>query len=628
VSAILTPLQRHLAILLVAGVATSASAFQDEGDVVVRDIQFQGVTSVSETRLRAALATRESSSLPWGDRYFFDRTRLEVDLKRIQAYYADRGFPDARVVSTDVQLNEDEDEVRVIIAVEEGEPVRIAGVHLAGFDVLEPDEQPPPASLPLEVGAPRDRQAVVEAVDQATNLLRDRGYPYAHVTSEEAPVESSRDIQITLRAEPGPLAYFGPVDIVGNTTVSARVIQRQLSFQPGDLYRSSLVQESQRRLYGLQLFQFVNVQQLDPNVPSEQVWMRVTVSERDHQRLDFGVGYGTEEKARVEGQYQHLNFFGGARTAGVQARWSSLDRGLRFQLEQPYLLSPHQSLLLDGQQWRTETPAYQSILTGGEATVTRRAGLYTSFAGSLSTEYSSSSVSADALNDPTLRDELIALGLDPTTGRQDGSLNTLIFDATRDTTDNPLDATRGYHLALRVERAGGWLPGTFNYTLLSGDAHHFLGIGERAIVATRLQLGSLGADDADPANVPFSKKYFLGGATSNRGWGRFEISPLSASGLPIGGTSVAAFTIELRLRIWSDVGGVAFLDAGNVWAENWTVRLDDLRYAIGLGFRYDTPVGPVRVDYGYQLNPIEGLLIDGEPQRRRWRLHFSIGQAF
>jgi outer membrane protein insertion porin family/translocation and assembly module TamA len=628
VSAILTPLQRLLAFLLVAGVATSAPAFQDEGDVVVRDIQFQGVTSVSDTRLRSVLATRESSSLPWGDRYDFDRTRLEADLKRIQAYYADRGFPDARVVSTDVQLNEEEDEVRIIIAIEEGEPVRIAGVDLAGFDVLEPDQQQPLASLPLEIGAPRDRQAVVQAVEEATNLLRDRGYPYAQVTSEEAPVESSRDIQMTLRAEPGPLAYFGPVDIVGNTTVSARVIQRQLSFQPGDLYRRSLVQESQRRLYGLQLFQFVNVQQLDPNVPSEQVWMRVTVSERDHQRLNFGVGYGTEEKARVEGQYQHLNFFGGARTAGVQARWSSLDRGLRFQFEQPYLMSPHLSLLLDGQQWRTDTPAYQSILTGGEETVTRRAGLYTSFAGSLSTEYSSSSVSADALNDPTLRDELIALGLDPTTGRQDGSLNTLIFDGTRDTTDNPLDATRGYHLALRVERAGGWLPGTFNYTLVSGDAHYFLGIDEGAIVATRLQLGSLGADDADPANVPFSKKYFLGGATSNRGWGRFEISPLSASGLPIGGTSVAAFTTELRLRLWGDVGGVAFLDAGNVWAENWTVRLDDLRYAIGLGFRYGTPVGPVRVDFGYQLNPIEGLLIDGEPQRRRWRLHFSIGQAF
>ncbi len=616
-------------LAFVAATATSAFAFQDDGEVVVRDLTFHGVRSIDVSRLRAALATRKSSALPWGDRYSFDRARLETDLRRIQAFYADRGYPDARVTSVDVQFSDSGDAVRIVITIEEGEPVRVEAVLFTGFDVLEPGERESLRSdVPLIVGRPRDRQAVIASIERAANVLRDRGYPYARVTTSESTGGNGRDVRINLHAEPGPLAIFGPVDIVGSAGVSARVIQRQLSFAPGDLYRRSLVQESQRRLYGLELFQFVNVEQLDPAVESEQVWMRVTVAERDHQRLNFGVGYGTEEKGRVEGEYQHLNFFGGARTAGAHARWSSLDRGVRLNLEQPYLFSPHLSLRMDGQQWRTDTPAYQSILTGGEATVTRRAGLYTSISLSVSAEYTSSSVSADALNDPTLRDELIALGLDPTTGRQDGSLNTLAADVSRDTTDNPLDATRGYHVTLHTERAGGVLPGTFDYAALSADAHVFLPVGERTVVATRLQLGSLGAADDDPKNIPFSKKFFLGGATSLRGWGRFQISPLSASGLPIGGTSVAAFTTELRFPIWSSLGGVVFLDAGNVWAENWTVRLDDLRYAAGTGLRYATPVGPVRVDFGYQLNPIEGLLVNGQPQERRWRLHFSIGQAF
>jgi outer membrane translocation and assembly module TamA len=87
-------------------------------------------------------------------------------------------------------------------------------------------------------------------------------------------------------------------------------------------------------------------------------------------------------------------------------------------------------------------------------------------------------------------------------------------------------------------------------------------------------------------------------------------------------------TVEARIRLIGQLGAVLFLDAGNVWEDEWQVRTDDLRYAAGPGLRYITPVGPVRVDFGYQLNPIPGLLVDGKPEGRRWRIHFSIGQAF
>jgi outer membrane protein insertion porin family len=128
--------------------------------------------------------------------------------------------------------------------------------------------------------------------------------------------------------------------------------------------------------------------------------------------------------------------------------------------------------------------------------------------------------------------------------------------------------------------------------------------------------------------VPFSKKYFLGGASSIRGWGRYEVSPLGTSGFPIGGSSEVAFSSELRAVLRGALGGVVFVDGGNVWKEEWKVDLSDLRYAVGLGLRYQTRVGPARFDYGYQLNPIDGLLVNGKEQARRWRVHFSIGQAF
>ncbi len=147
------------------------------------------------------------------------------------------------------------------------------------------------------------------------------------------------------------------------------------------------------------------------------------------------------------------------------------------------------------------------------------------------------------------------------------------------------------------------------------------------MLASRVQFGNIQPPNDDPTNVPFAKKYFLGGATTVRGWGRFEISPLS-EGLPIGGNSMLAFSEEMRAMLHGNLGGVLFLDAGNVWADSWGMKLNDLRYAVGPGLRYQTPIGPLRFDFGYQLNPIPGLLVNGEPQTRRWRIHFSIGQAY
>jgi outer membrane translocation and assembly module TamA len=148
------------------------------------------------------------------------------------------------------------------------------------------------------------------------------------------------------------------------------------------------------------------------------------------------------------------------------------------------------------------------------------------------------------------------------------------------------------------------------------------------VFASRVQLGSIRPVGNAQTNVPFSKKYFLGGATSIRGWGRYEVSPLSGSGLPIGGNSMVALSGELRAMLRGNFGGVLFADGGNVWAESMGFKLGELRYAVGPGLRYQTPVGPIRFDVGYQINPIPDLLVNGSPQKRRFRIHFSIGQAF
>jgi outer membrane protein insertion porin family/translocation and assembly module TamA len=618
----------HTAFLI--GLCLCAVACREEGAVSVKRLSFTGVTAVEEARIRGALATRQSSRLPWGRKYYFDRGRFDADLKRIEAFYADRGYPDARVTGFDVKLNDEQDAVEIDVNVTEGEPVLVGAIEFQGFDVVPPERvEDLKRRAPLKPGQPRDRALVITTHELAVNELRDNGYPYARVMSEEeAAAANARQVTLIFDAAPGPLAHFGEIEISGNQSVSDRVITRKLNFKPGDVYRRSVVQDTQRQLYQMELFQFVNIETINPERELPEVPIRVTVAEGKHQRVNFGVGYGTEEHGRVDGEYHHVNFLGGARSAGIHARYSSLDRGVRLDFNQPYVFSPHFSAGLEGQQWRTYTPAYQSVVTGAKGTLMHRAAARSSWSVSMMTEQNSSSISNEALSDPTLRDELIALGLDPTTGRQEGVLNALSTDYQHSTADNLLNARRGYQLALHAESAGRWLPGSFNYYAVSADARYYVPVSESIVVANRVQLGNIDQAGEDPTNVPFSKKYFLGGASSNRGWGRYEISPLSGSGFPIGGNTMFAFSTEVRAVLRGNLGGVLFLDAGNVWADGWTIDLGDLRYAVGPGLRYLTPVGPIRFDVGWQLNPIPGLLVNGEPQSRRWRMHFSIGQAF
>jgi len=640
-------MRRLLPLAFVAALLTAGC--NEEGTIRVNSIRFNGVESVDADQLKNALATREDSKvpmlgirLPWSrSRNFFDRGRFDADLQRIAAFYADRGFPDAKVASFDVKLNDKQDAVDVTLTITEGQPVLVAAVRFEGFESIPANHLETLANQSqLSVGRPRERQAVVLVHELAVNELRDHGYPYARVDTAEDDGPDGKSATITFTAEPGALAQFGEIEIAGNRSVSESVIRRQLTIKPGEMYRRSLVQDSQRRLYAMELFQFVNIESLEQERQDPQVRTRVTVAEGKHQRFNFGVGYGTEEKARADGEYHHVNFLGGARSAGIHARWSDLDRGVRLDFIQPYLFTPKLSFGADAQRWYTFTPAYDSIVTGAKVAVTHNRNARSSWSVALASERSSTSIQQSLLNDPELYKslylDLIALGLDPTTAKQEGTLSAISFDWQHSTTNNVLDARRGYQIGAHVEEAGRLLPGTFNYYAFSADARHFVPVSDDVVVANRVQFGNISAAGNDPTQVPFSKKYFLGGATSLRGWGRFEVSPLGTSGLPIGGNTMFAFTSEVRARLKGNFGGVVFLDGGNVWATDSgdigtsqeSLDLNDLRYSAGVGLRYITPVGPIRLDWGFQLNPINGLIVGGEEQQRRWRLHFSIGQAF
>jgi len=637
--------------LLLPILLTIVACKEDLSGVEVKDLSFSGNKAVTTDQLKSVLATAESAWLPWGAKEYFTREEFEADLKRIVAYYRDRGYPDVKVRSFDARLSDDQKSVRLKIDIDEGEPIRVERIVFVGLEPLpEEHRHELETRLPLKAGAALDRALVQSSREAAIDELKDHGYPTPVVEFTETPGSSDRLRVITYIAKPGRLAYVGRIEVQGTASVDQRIVRRQLTFRPGQLFEQSKLRESQRRLYSMELFNFVNIETSTapsaeapgaeapaPEAAPDRIATRVTVTEGKHRKVNFGLGYGTEEKARGEIDWRHVNFFGGARTAGVFARYSALDRGVRLNFRQPYFFAPRYSFGLSAQSWYTDEPAYQLTTTGGRATVTRESSRSrsplggrqtTAFALTYVNEWEDYTISNEALTDPTFRDDLIALGLDPRTGEGRGQLSALLLDAGRNTTDSLLDAKKGYFANVHFETAGQWLGGDWQYRELSAEGRYFQAIGTLAVVAIRARAGSIDSAGPEEELVPFFKRYFLGGATNLRGWGRYEVSPLSGAGLPIGGNSFVNFSTELRFPLVGKIGAVAFLDGGNVWTNPWDFNLNDLRYDAGAGLRYNTPIGPVRLDAGWQMNPIPGLVVNGEPQKRAMRVHFSIGQAF
>jgi len=628
--------QKAATTVLAALIALASVACEETGDVQVGSITFSGTQAIKGDELKTIIATRENGFLPWSRKAFFDRGEFDLDVRRIEAYYADRGYPRAKVVGLDVKLNENKDKVDITVDIAEGEPTIVENVSFEGLDGIPADHLDRlPGQLPIQSGQPRDQKLILTSHDIVVAELRDHGFPYGSVRVVERPGSADTRVNLAIVADTGPQAVFGAIAIEGVVSVDEEVIRRELAFFEGDLYQLSRMTESQRRLYGLELFQFVNITPRLPEDRSAQVPVVVTVAEGKHRRLLLAAGYGAEEKARARINWRHVNFGGGARTGETEAKWSSLEQGVRGSVTEPFLFQPGLSVRLSGSTWWSREPIFTSRSSGARFVLSKdfsRTGVGTDRGArnrlslGLIREYQDYAIADVALADPTFREELIALGLDPDSGRGSGTLSAFEVDFQRNTSTQPLNPRQGYSIRGHLESAGSLLGGSFNYNELHGEVRTYLELGSRVIWANRVRSGTLAGSDG--AEIPFYKRYFVGGSSSVRGWGRYQVSPLSPAGLPIGGRTMMEVSTEARFGIRGKLSGVAFIDGGNVWREPWDVQLGDLRWAAGPGIRYDTPIGPMRVDVGLQLNPIEGLVIEGNPEKRKWRLHFSIGQAF
>lgn len=606
------------------------TACRDEKAIRVAAIDFDGNTTFTDSQLRGVIQTKKGAGWPWSRWRSFDEAIFERDLDRLRAFYRDRGFDEAIVRADEVTLADDRKTVRLLIGIDEGTPRLVTGVLIEGIETLPAELAERIRALDTGVEKPRDIATLAILRDRGLGLLRDNGYPHASLEIVEEDGAGPRTVTVRVRILPGPETRFGDLQLNGLQRTKSVVVRRALTFKAGELYRESEVLRSQRRLNQFAAFEFAHIAPVvaDKEAMAPVLPMIVTLAEAKPHRFEFGVGYGTEDRVRGSFEWRNVNFFGNGSQFVGNARYSAVLRGAGFGYDHPYLLRTGGTLGVTAGAWWTNETIFTSRSAGGRATVSHQFGARGEF--TVRTRYRNEflvyQVRPEALADLSLVEERISLGLDPVTGRGDGNVGGLELAVDRTAVDNLLDPTKGTAVALSVEHVGPWLGSSFRYDEIGAEVRGYLPLGNRLSLAGKARYGTLSS--ASSSDVPFSERFFLGGSTNLRGWGRYQVSPTSESGLPIGGRSFIDTSAEVRMKVGGGFGLVAFLDAGSVSTASWDTPVGELRKAVGAGLRYQTLIGVVRGDFGYQLDPIEGLRIEGQPQKRRWRIHLSIGHAF
>ena len=593
----------------------------------VRQITFTGNTHFSSRTLLGVMATQPRPFLqPWKRGEPYNPATLQADLLRVKKYYFDRGFLDTTVNTENVQEDPEKHAVRITIAIDEGPPTLVTAVRLAG---TVPPELPPEPEL-LEAMQLRPGERLNKAdFDQSRNLLltrlHDASYARAEVVPHTAVDPQAHTAEVSFELRPDGRTTIGHISIQGAQQVEEPAIRRQLTIEEGQLYSNKEITASADAIYRLGMFQAVTPRLLNLEEDEAPLDLAFDLIERKPHSLQFGIGFSTVEQFRVQAQWLFRNIWNVADQLSFTGRASSIEQKLETRFYMPYFLEPHTNFTQTF-YGRNEQKVNTGLSNGLFSTSNAQQSFSLFSVGGVSsvghvfTPTLSGSAGLDiSLNKFRNVDPSILATEAGTAATQNNFLVDQFAELKWDTSDNPLNPTRGVMLRGRLDNSSTALLSDASFAKLLLEARHYQSLWWEMILATRLQVGSI-EPYGSTETIPFNVRFFAGGPGSVRGFGLNRLGPLDAEGNPLGGNSLLVGSIELRFPVTGDLGGVVFLDAGNVFPGSFTYRLNDLRYAVGPGIRYNTPIGPIRVDFG--------VIVNRRPGDNFGRLDFSIGQAF
>src|SRR6516165_8529280 len=528
--------------------------------------------------------------------------RADRDLGRLADAAHSLGYWDAEF-SYDIDTAVDP--AKVTVTVQPGPLYHVASIKVLGADgrplSIPQDEK----KLPIKPGDPARTVPVVATETALLVALGDSGHPFAKV--ENGRVEIDKDAQtmdVTYTLDPGPVMRFGPPTIEGLERLDPAYVEGRIRWRRGEVYDASKVEETRRALIETGLFSTVQIKPTtDPDNP-EDVLMTIAASERLHRTIGAGLAYNTSQGFGARAFWENRNLFGNAENLRLSVEAGQQLDAFRANFRRPDFLAIDQDLLATAEAANDNPVAYRSRHALATAGLERRFGRM--LTGGVAFEIEKANVVQLA-------------DLNPRTGSQRYELAGLPVYMKLDSTDNLLNPTTGYRAQLSVTPAhifsGSNL--TFVTSFISGSTYWALGSEQRAILAGKLALGSL--DGAPLSQLPSDQRIYAGGGGSIRPYGYLMAGPLAPNNVPIGGRSSLVLNLEARVKITDTIGIVPFLDAGSYYDNPVPQLSHRLLYGVGLGLRYFTAFGPLRLDLATPLHKRNGV----SPRQ----VYISHGQA-
>nr|MBS0021375.1 outer membrane protein assembly factor BamA [Gammaproteobacteria bacterium] len=578
--------------------------------------------------LLEAMSTQPRSSWHFwsrGDPY--NRETLEADLRRLQKYYFDRGYLSASATIGTVEKDRENHTVTIEIAIDEGPRTVVESVHIEGnLPPALPAEDQLLKDLPLKPTNPLKKEDFDKSKARLLLEMRNAGYARAAVIPQTVVDDDTHKASTTFALRPGDRTPFGKITISGAQEVPEYVLRRQLAVGEGDTYSVTALRDGEKSLYHLPILRAATPRTPNLDGHTGPINVDFEVIERKPRTGELAIGASSLESFRYQARWTHRNIFGEAEQLSMLAQISGIRQELQAELFDPYVLSrrnsaTHNVFAINNANIDTDPlgimeslfdivdpyPAYDFVTFGGTSR--------------LQHEFSDKLVGDVGLELTASTFYNIDQNADPATieGAEDNILFIQSAGLWWNDRDDDLNPTQGVLLRAGIEHSNTAVLSDVSFVKVRMEGRYYRPLGWQTVLATRLTLGGI-EPYGGATSVPSNVRFFAGGAGSVRGFANNRLGPLDVNGNPIGGNSLIEGSVELRFPITRTWGGALFVDFGNVFEPAFTYRLPDLRYTGGLGVRYFTPVGPLRLDVAFLLDPQDG--------DQTAPLYFSIGQAF
>ncbi len=593
--------------------------------IEIRAIEIEGLHSVPEAQVRALLVTRSRrrvSSAPFRQKVW------DADLEEVRTYLKRQGFHAARVDGLERAVPDEPDLVTLIIRVDKGPRATVGSIGIDG--ATEIDSTKVLEAAHIASGAPFDTSEVVAARERILTLYRNEGFRQVEVEARTSLGEEGTRAELTFTVQEGRRTRVDRVIFSGLRVTRESAVRKLVTLRPGEPLSALATLETRQKLIGSGLFRSVDIEPLPPDPVTRRSDVLITVEEGPRTTFAYGFGYQEQQLARAEFEVTRRNLFGLNRTLSIFSRAGF--RGGRFitTYRQPQFLGTELPVFVTAYAEQEDRTSFDYNRVGVGLQISKRV----SHDQNLLLRYRFDQTRVFRLQ----------VDIDEIDRRfRNTRISAISLASVTDRRDDPLNPRKGQFRILDVEWSAKALGTEVPYIKGLAQQFFYIRLPHQMVGAIGLRLGVAQTllPDVDTL-IPIAERFFIGGATTLRGFALDEASPKRKiplpngdviDGEPIGGNVLALVNFELRFPIFRNLRGVVFSDNGNVYRRLEVIELLNWRYNMGFGFRYDTPLGPLRVDYGFKLDRRTVLSIDCpdmtvpcEESRGQW--HVSLGHAF